>query len=175
MTDLCQRLPWQATILLLFGQMKQKSSFLTMLNRSFFTDDTMKLIRKTVKHRVLLCCIWYWMPWPYHRNHEVRELSRGFRVKSSSQCKKTWFEPKILGPPARQRPKAYIQKYTRVVEKEKNILKWPAMSYDLSPMENLWGKLELAIGKNNPANIQELEQTAKEEGEKIADETWISL
>lgn len=37
------------------------------------------------------------------------------------------------------------------------------MSSDLNPIENLQGELKSATGKANPANIQELEQTAKEE------------
>ena len=41
------------------------------------------------------------------------------------------------------------------------------MSPDLNPIENLWGERKSAIGENNPADIQELEQIAKEESEKI--------
>ena len=77
----------------------------------------------------------------------------------SYQCKRTWFESKIMGPPARQRPKAHIQKHAGMVEKGKKVLKWPAMSPDLNPLKS-------AIGEKNPANIQELEQIAKEERER---------
>lgn len=42
-----------------------------------------------------------------------------FRAKChSTQCKKTWFESKIMGPPVRQRPKAHILKHADMVEKE---------------------------------------------------------
>lgn len=41
------------------------------------------------------------------------------------------------------------------------------MSPDLNPIENLWVELNSAIGEKNPANIQKLEQIAKEEWEKI--------
>ena len=41
------------------------------------------------------------------------------------------------------------------------------MSPDLNPIENLWRELKSAIGERNPANIQELEQMAKEEWEKL--------
>lgn len=58
-----------------------------------------------------------------------------------------------------------------MVEKEKTVLNWPAMSLDFSPVENLQGVLKSATGERNPANIPELEQTAKEEWKKIAAET----
>lgn len=37
------------------------------------------------------------------------------------------------------------------------------MSPDLNPSENLWGELKSAFEERNPANVQELEQIAKEE------------
>ncbi len=42
------------------------------------------------------------------------------------------------------------------------------MSPDLNPIENIWDELKSAIRVNNPANVQELEQIAKEEWEKIS-------
>lgn len=45
------------------------------------------------------------------------------------------------------------------------------MSLDFSPVENLQGVLKSATGERNPANIPQLEQTAKEEWKKIAAKT----
>ncbi len=41
------------------------------------------------------------------------------------------------------------------------------MRPDLNTIEHLWGEHKSAIRVNNPTNVQELEQLAKEEWEKI--------
>lgn len=67
----------------------------------------------------------------------------------------------------------HIQKYAGMVEKgeKRTVLNWPAMNFDFSPAENLHGVLKSTTGKRNPANIPELEHTAKEEWKEIAAET----
>ena len=49
------------------------------------------------------------------------------------------------------------------------------MSPDLNPIENLWYELKSAIGEKKLANVQELEQFAKKEWEKIPAEKCKKL
>ncbi|CAJ0928927.1 unnamed protein product [Ranitomeya imitator] len=47
------------------------------------------------------------------------------------------------------------------------LLRWPAMSPDLNPIEHLWRDLKMAVWRRHPSNIRDLEQFAKEEWSKI--------
>ncbi len=47
------------------------------------------------------------------------------------------------------------------------VLKWPAMSPDLNPIEHLWRDVKTAVGRRHPSNLNDLEQFAKEEWSKI--------
>ncbi len=50
-----------------------------------------------------------------------------------------------------------------VTNKALEVLKWPAMSSDLNPIEHLWRNLKTAVGRRHPSNLNDLEQFAKEE------------
>uniref|UniRef100_A0A8C4SC68 Transposase n=1 Tax=Erpetoichthys calabaricus TaxID=27687 RepID=A0A8C4SC68_ERPCA len=47
------------------------------------------------------------------------------------------------------------------------VLKWPAMSPDLNPIEHLWRDLKIAVGRRRPSNLRNLEQFVKEEWSEI--------
>ena len=47
------------------------------------------------------------------------------------------------------------------------VLKWPAMSPDLKPVEHLWRDLKRAVGRRHLSNLNALEQFAKEQWYKI--------
>ncbi|CAJ0919250.1 unnamed protein product [Ranitomeya imitator] len=52
------------------------------------------------------------------------------------------------------------------------LLRWPAMSPDLNPIEHLWRDLKMAVWRRHPTNIRDLEQFAKEEWSKIPAEHY---
>lgn len=48
--------------------------------------------------------------------------------------------------------------------------KWPAMSPDFNTIEHLWKDIKIALGRNHPSNMREMEQFAEEEWSKNS--TW---
>lgn len=44
--------------------------------------------------------------------------------------------------------------------------KWPAMSPDFNTIEHLWKDIKIALGRNHPSNMREMEQFAEEEWSK---------
>ena len=73
-----------------------------------------------------------------------------------------------MGLPAGHDPK-HTSKSTQKWFKTKRwrVLKWPAMSPDLNPIEHLWRDLKTAVGRRHPSNLRHLEQLVKEEWSKI--------
>lgn len=57
--------------------------------------------------------------------------------------------------------------------KSRRVLKWPAMSPDLNPIENLWR--DVAVGRRHLSNMRELAQFAKEEWSKTPAERCKKL
>lgn len=48
-----------------------------------------------------------------------------------------------------------------------NVIKWPAQSPDLNPIENMWGDLKKNVHARKPSSLEELERFAKEEWARI--------
>ena len=71
----------------LFGNAHQQFVY-RRCNEAYKEKNNSKAWWRTHNAVGLLCCIWYWRPWLYHRNHEIRELSRDFRVKCPSSVRK---------------------------------------------------------------------------------------
>jgi len=53
------------------------------------------------------------------------------------------------------------------IRKRQMVLRWPAISMDLNPSENLWKKLKSAGAERIPANFEELERKVVEEWQKL--------
>lgn len=56
-----------------------------------------------------------------------------------------------------------------------NVLKWPAQSPDLNPIENLWNDVEHQIEKRKPKNLQELWQFIQDAWYSIPRQRCVAL
>ena len=66
-----------------------------------------------------------------------------------------------------------VQKFLK--DTKTKVLEWPAQSPDLNPIENLWRVLKVNVHARKPRNLDQLEQFAMEEWDKIPQETCANL
>ena len=52
-------------------------------------------------------------------------------------------------------------------DKSLDVLKWPSQSSDLTPIEQLWKDLKIAVQKCSPSHLTELERICRDEWEKL--------
>ena len=48
-----------------------------------------------------------------------------------------------------------------------NVLEWPTLSPDLNPIEHLWRDLKMAVHRQSPSNLAELERICRKQRQKI--------
>lgn len=83
----------------------------------------------------------------------IEEALPMFIEKTFDSSNKEWLFMQDNAPPHRS---AYSKKWFK--GNHINLLKWPAASPDLNPIENLWDHIDKELRKMKPKNVGELEQ-----------------
>ncbi len=90
-----------------------------------------------------LCCFRHWMSWICAWHYEIWRLPKNSGAQCRAQGQKA-----DLGQRSWVWPNAYFKKHSKWFKTRcRRVLKWPAMSPDLIPIEHLWRDLKQQLGE----------------------------